>query len=189
MRPFLAKAILATLSAAAVTKAVMGRQESPSHRRTLTSPDLSTDRLDPAQEFTRRHPLRPARSIVVISLLIMAGGVAAYIGYGYKVRLDRLDAAARLTGGDPKRGEVYLVAYGCAGCHTIPGVPRANGLVGPSLASVGQRVYVGGMLTNTPDNLVRWIVNPKAVNPSTAMPVTGISSREARDVVAYFYSR
>jgi cytochrome c1 len=47
------------------------------------------------------------------------------------------------------------------------------------------QVYVGGALTNRPDNIVRWIVNPRAVSPKTAMPVTGISEREARDVAAY----
>jgi cytochrome c1 len=45
------------------------------------------------------------------------------------------------------------------------------------------------MLLNTPENLVRWIVDPRAVNPHTAMPVTGISAAEARDVVAYLYAR
>jgi cytochrome c1 len=47
------------------------------------------------------------------------------------------------------------------------------------------RVYLGGVLTNSPDHLVRWIVNPRAVSPKTAMPVTGISDAEARHVAAY----
>ena len=33
----------------------------------------------------------------------------------------------------------------------------------------------------------RWIVNPKQFDPRTAMPVTGISLGEARDVAAYLY--
>jgi cytochrome c1 len=45
------------------------------------------------------------------------------------------------------------------------------------------------MVTNTPTNMVQWIVNPKEINPRTAMPVTGISDKQARDVAAYFYSR
>jgi cytochrome c2 len=32
---------------------------------------------------------------------------------------------------------------------------------------------------------VRWIVNPRAVSPKTAMPVTGISEADARHVAAY----
>jgi cytochrome c1 len=33
----------------------------------------------------------------------------------------------------------------------------------------------------------RVIVNPKQFTPQTAMPITGISEREARDVAAYLY--
>jgi cytochrome c2 len=80
------------------------------------------------------------------------------------------------------------VKYGCSGCHTIPGIPRANGLVGPPLNSMSGRLYVAGMLPNTPDNLVYWIFNPRQVNPKTAMPMTGISAAEARDAAAYLYS-
>ena len=52
-----------------------------------------------------------------------------------------------------------------------------------------RRVYLGGAATNTPDNLIRWIVNPREIDPKTAMQVTGISTREARDIAAYLYSR
>jgi cytochrome c len=78
--------------------------------------------------------------------------------------------------------------YGCAGCHTIPGVAGADGLAGPPLSSLSQRVYIGGVLPNTPDNLLAWIVDPRAANPRTAMPVTGIADQDARDVAAYLYS-
>jgi cytochrome c1 len=52
-------------------------------------------------------------------------------------------------------------------------------------ADLGARVYLGGRLTNTPGNLIRWIEDPRAVDPQTAMPTTGISKREARDMAAY----
>ena len=78
--------------------------------------------------------------------------------------------------------------YGCAGCHTIPGVPGANGLVGPSLAGIGSRIYIGGVATNTPDNLVQWITNPRAIDAETAMPVTGVTDEQARHIAAYLYT-
>ena len=53
----------------------------------------------------------------------------------------------------------------------------------------GQRVYVGGVVANSPDNLVRWIVSPQTFSPRTAMPATGITEAEGRDVAAYLYSR
>ncbi|HZH50833.1 MAG TPA: hypothetical protein VEZ16_03025 [Microvirga sp.] len=61
--------------------------------------------------------------------------------------------------------------------------------VGPNLELVSRRVYLGGVATNTSDNLIRWSVNPGEFDPKTAMPVTGVSPREARDIAAYLYSR
>ncbi|MET3859073.1 c-type cytochrome [Rhizobium sp. OAE497] len=79
--------------------------------------------------------------------------------------------------------------FGCAGCHTIPGVPGADGKVGSALSDMRRRVYVAGVLNNTPENLASWIVSPPTFSPRTAMPVTGISERQARDLVAYLYSQ
>jgi len=51
-----------------------------------------------------------------------------------------------------------------------------------------ERVYIAGIVPNTADNLVQWIVNPQSFSSQTAMPATGISEREARDVAAFLYS-
>ena len=64
----------------------------------------------------------------------------------------------------------------------------ADGLVGPPLAGVGGRAYIAGVLTNTPDHLIRWIVDPVGVDPLTAMPITGVSEREARDIATFLYT-
>ena len=56
-------------------------------------------------------------------------------------------------------------------------------------ADLKHRVYVGGVTTNSPYNLVRRIVSTQDFSPSTAMPATGIAEAAARDVVAYLYSR
>jgi cytochrome c1 len=47
---------------------------------------------------------------------------------------------------------------------------------------------VAGKLPNTPDQLVRWIQQPQAVEPGTAMPDLGVSLAEARDIAAYLYT-
>jgi cytochrome c1 len=57
------------------------------------------------------------------------------------------------------------------------------------LADIGHRVYVGGVISNTPDNLVQWIVSPQSLSPQSAMPATGITEAEARDVATFLYSR
>ena len=38
-----------------------------------------------------------------------------------------------------------------------------------------RRTMIAGELPNSPDNLVRWLRNPKAVEPGTAMPDLGLT--------------
>lgn len=96
--------------------------------------------------------------------------------------------AAALTGGDPSRGPDLLRKYGCQTCHTIPGVVGANGLVGPPLAGIASRSYIAGVLPNAPDNMLRWIRDPKGVDAKTAMPNTGVTPSDARHIAAYLYT-
>ena len=96
--------------------------------------------------------------------------------------------ARRLTGGDPRQGRELLDRYGCDACHTIPGVRGARGLVGPPLAGIADRVYIAGVMENTPSNMVRWIKDPPAVDSMTAMPNVGVSETEARHIAAYLYT-
>jgi len=118
---------------------------------------------------------------------LMCGLLAIAIGLSACSR-DALREAAELTGGNPHRGQVAIRQHGCSSCHTIPGVPGADGLVGPPLAGIASRVYIAGELPNTPANLIRWIRMPKAVDPHTAMPNMGITESEARDIAGYLYT-
>ncbi len=94
----------------------------------------------------------------------------------------------RVVGGHAEHGPSLIVAYGCAACHTVPGVKGARGNVGPPLTRFGDRTYIAGMLRNTPANLVRWIRDPQRVVPGNAMPNMGVSEAEARDIAAYLYT-
>ena len=96
--------------------------------------------------------------------------------------------AAALTGGNPWRGPDLLRKYGCQSCHTNPGVVGANGLVGPPLAGIASRSYIAGVLPNAPDNMLRWIQDPKGVDPKTAMPDAGVTPSDARHIAAYLYT-
>jgi len=90
--------------------------------------------------------------------------------------------------GSPGAGARVIASYRCGACHTIPGIKGADGLVGPPLTLFARRTYVGGELPNTPANLVRWIRDPPAVEPGTAMPALGLSEQQARDAAAYLYT-
>lgn len=128
------------------------------------------------------------RSVIIILALVLLTGAGIYVGYQNKFTRDARLRAIALTGGDPDLGRRLTQHYGCASCHTIPGVSGAQGRVGPTLEGFAARVYIGGVATNSPDTLIQWIENPKSIDPKTAMPVTGISRAEARDVAAYLYS-
>jgi putative membrane protein len=130
-----------------------------------------------------RHPAR------VLSSLIL---VAVALGSASCININTPDpeftAQELVRGGDPKLGMQYIRAYGCGSCHTIPGVQGAYANVGPPLTKVGMRTYLAGRIVNTPENMMRWIHNPKTVDDKTAMPVTGITLQEAWHVTAYLYT-
>ena len=101
---------------------------------------------------------------------------------------DERAASVMTQGGQPQQGKAAINAYGCGTCHTIPGVRGANALVGPPLTSMGQRSYIGGVMKNTPANMIRWIQDPPAVDPMTAMPKLNVSESDARDIASYLYT-
>ena len=89
--------------------------------------------------------------------------------------------------GDAENGRLLLRQYGCATCHEIPGVATATGNVGPPLQRIATRVYLAGVIPNTPENMVRWIRAPQKIDPMTAMPDMQVTEEHARDIVAYLY--
>jgi len=123
----------------------------------------------------------------ILGVLVL-GAIGSYIYNEARQDIKQKEAAASATGGDPALGQLLIARYGCNGCHIIPGVDNATGQVGPELGGVARRVYVAGVVSNTADNLVRFVVDPKSVDEKSAMPRTGITPDEARNVAAYLYS-
>jgi cytochrome c2 len=110
----------------------------------------------------------------LISLLLLLGACAA--------------GEPPALGGDPENGKLLLRQFACGSCHSIPGVANASGRVGPPLEGVAKRVYLGGVLPNTPQNMASFIRSPHEAAPRTAMPDMGVSEAHARDMVAYLYT-
>jgi cytochrome c2 len=127
-----------------------------------------------------------ALTIGTASLVVTAALAAGFVRNG---RQQDERVARAMTGGDPSRAPALIRRYGCAGCHTIAGIPGGDGQVGAPLSDLRSRVYIAGVATNTPDNLVQWIVTPQTYSPRTAMPSTGITESEARDVAAFLYAQ
>ena len=95
------------------------------------------------------------------------------------------EPAPPLAAGSPSKGAALIAEKGCGACHMIPGIVGANGLVGPPLTLMGRRIFVAGLLRNTPQNLAAWVLEPQRFVPGNAMPSTGLTESEALDVAAY----
>lgn len=130
--------------------------------------------------------MRTVIALFGVATILLGGIAAAYWGAALARRT--VVEAQALTGGNVEAGRVALSNYGCNTCHTIPGVMDARGLVGPPLSQIANRIYVAGVLPNTPDNLIRWIENPPGINPRTAMPNLGVGEADARNIAAYLYT-
>jgi len=125
---------------------------------------------------------RACRTFTLVSMtaaLLLAGCGEARLPLSPQGQAEQLDGA---------RAEVGLQLiedYGCVACHTVPGVKGPASMVGPPLENMALRAYVGGVLPNTPDNLVKWLLDPPAVDPRTAMPDVGMSAADAKHIAAY----
>lgn len=122
-----------------------------------------------------------------MTILIRSGAVAVTVMLGACGGGDQ-NYEPHVSQGDPRRGRTALAEFECGVCHSIPGVPGAHNHVGPPLDSVARNVYIAGKFPNTPDMLVRWIVDAPALAPHTAMPSVGVPEHTARDMAAYLYS-
>jgi cytochrome c1 len=151
-------------------------------------------------DHSSRDPFAPSagRWTGIIGLVVLVGVAVALVvlnpsiqsgkAGGTPNQLGDVSAAAALEPGSPAADGAALIAgLPCVGCHTIPGIPGANGNVGPNLGGVASRPKIaGGAVNNSgPDDLKAWILNPPGLKPGTAMPNLGLTDDQATKIVAY----
>jgi putative membrane protein len=126
------------------------------------------------------------RSAVRLRRMAPLAGFSALLALG---GCDEAGVGTRFTDiGDPERGALYIEQAGCGSCHEIPGIDGAEGLVGPPLDHMGKRIFIAGLMRNTPANMMTWLQNPQEIVPGNAMPDMGITDEQARDITAYLYT-
>lgn len=94
-------------------------------------------------------------------------------------------AGQAVAEGDPALGRRLVAMHGCTACHVVPGLRGPRSHVGPPLRGVGAGRYIAGILPNTPQNMRRWLRDPPAIAPGTAMPRLGLDEAEARHITAF----
>jgi len=85
------------------------------------------------------------------------------VGFRRDVNRAAAARAQALTGGDVARGKILARELGCVACHVMPGVRGPRSSVGPPLGTFGGRSFVGGAVDNTPEHVMRFIRDPRAV--------------------------
>ena len=90
---------------------------------------------------------------------------------------------------DVERGRLALTQYACHACHMVPGVTGSDTSVGPALSDLKSRKFIADDLPNDAANLARFIRDPQATNPHSAMPAMGVTESDARDMAAYLLAQ
>lgn len=82
-------------------------------------------------------------------------------------------------------GQRIFMTSGCSVCHAISGTD-ARSTVGPNLTHFKSRTMIAsGTLTNTRENVARWVLNPQAIKPGTQMPPSPLSSDQLSALLLY----
>lgn len=125
-------------------------------------------------------------SVRLLILVALLAGAVVLTNCGDARRTTRTIAGADLVA-----GREAIVRHGCTSCHAVPGVRGVGGVashVGPPLGSYGARRYIAGTVANSDENLIRWIQDPQAIRPGSAMPTLGVGETDARNIAGYLYS-
>jgi cytochrome c2 len=136
-------------------------------------------------ELNKSSKIQP--TVFILIFLVIAGSFGYMIMKNKEREID--DPLWTVTGSNHQQGPGSIIRYGCFSCHVIDGIRRANGRVGPKLQDIKEQIYIGGVLANSPENMVQWIMNPLHFSAETAMPDLDVSDQDARDISAYLYRK
>jgi cytochrome c oxidase subunit 2 len=86
------------------------------------------------------------------------------------------------------RGQQVFLSSACVMCHAINGTPAGSN-IGPNLTHLASRQTIAAVaLTNTRENLSKWIVNSQLVKPGNEMPQNNLSHADLESLLDYLQS-
>lgn len=85
-----------------------------------------------------------------------------------------------------RKGEAFT-KHGCVSCHRVKGLDNSLTKLGPDLSHFGSRRRIGaGILENTLENRIDWIMNSPKHKPGVHMPsFTHLKEDEIRDIALW----
>jgi cytochrome c oxidase subunit 2 len=87
-------------------------------------------------------------------------------------------------------GQRVFARSACIACHTLEGVPVAQGKVGPNLTHVASRSTIAsGLFPNSEATLREWVAHAPTMKPGSLMPAMTMSDADLDALVAYLRSR
>jgi mono/diheme cytochrome c family protein len=89
---------------------------------------------------------------------------------------EALDVRSLDAGAAARGRELFYTKYACQACH-IADYKKDKGYVGPALTDVGDRL--------APVWIYKWLKEPNALVPGTAMPNPRLADKEAKDLTAF----
>jgi cytochrome c oxidase subunit 2 len=93
--------------------------------------------------------------------------------------------AAQPAAGQAAQGQQVFQTNACGDCHAVRGVTGPV-RAGPDLTHLASRqTLAAGVITNTPDDLRRWLDNPQLVKPGALMPTFRLSDADLSALTAY----
>src|SRR5581483_1975716 len=117
----------------------------------------------------------------------MIAVVQSQADFSQWVQAQKAQPAQPPDGSAAAAGRAVFARSACIGCHTVEGV--SQGKVGPDLTHVGSRtILAAGIISNTPEDMARWLKDPPAVKPGSLMPNLHLSDDDVNALVAYLES-
>lgn len=126
------------------------------------------------------------RQIVLVGVALLILGGLSFYTFRYQWPPDR-GPKLSVPDGNAQQGRQAILQYGCGGCHELASMGKATGRVGPRLTDIREQIYIAGVLSNQPDNMVRWLMDPRDASPQTAMPDLSVTEQDAKNMSAYLY--
>jgi cytochrome c oxidase subunit 2 len=84
-----------------------------------------------------------------------------------------------------KAGRLAFLSQSCVNCHRVRGTPSLGDYAPDLTHLMSRQTIAAGTITNTPENLTRWVDDPQTIKPGCLMPAFRLSHEDRKNIVEY----